>query len=272
MEFPVLLVSLAAVWGLAVGSFLNVIAMRGGKGESPRGRSRCESCGHTLSWRELLPVISFLIQKGRCRTCGAALSWQYLASEAGTAFSFAFALWIMAPSLTTTSIFTASLILGTLFAAVSAGVVIVISDLRFQIIPNGAVAILYGAGMIRTAISAGMRIRDGSEITLQSFLPHIVAAFLIALFFAGLWFFSQGRWIGFGDAKLAGATSLILGFPASLAGFLFSFWIGGFAGIILIASGFATPKSRIPFGPFILAGTIAAFFFSDTLTALINFI
>ncbi|MBI2053421.1 MAG: prepilin peptidase [Candidatus Sungbacteria bacterium] len=84
------------------------------------------------------------------------------------------------------------------------------------------------------------------------------AALAIALFFASLWFFSRGTWMGFGDAKLALATSLAVGFPASLVAFLFSFWLGGIVGILLIAIGRKDMQSRIPFGPFLIAGALAA--------------
>ncbi len=268
MIFPaVLIVVIAGMFGCVMGSFLNVIAMRRGRGELAGGRSYCESCRHALSWKELIPVASFLIQKGRCRRCGAALSWQYPLTELGTAALFGTAMWLFLPG--ADGFFLTALILANLFIGLSAGIVVLISDLRFQIIPNAAVGTLLAVGIAETfrrreffvfglggGNSAGMG-EDGA------------AAIGIALFLAGLWFFSRGRWIGFGDAKLIGATSLILGFPASLAGLLFSFWIGGVAGAGLLAAGYATAKSRIPFGPFILAGTVAAYYFSDHFFAIL---
>src|SRR3989344_5385384 len=65
-------------FGTIIGSFLNVLVLRLGTGEAiGRGRSRCFSCGKTLTWRELIPLVSFITQKGKCRLCGSRISWQY---------------------------------------------------------------------------------------------------------------------------------------------------------------------------------------------------
>ena len=80
----------AAVLGAAVGSFLDCTAVRG---ELPRGRSRCDSCGHPLGPAELVPIFSYLVFRGRCRHCGSAIPVRCLWAEIAGAFSFA-ALWL----------------------------------------------------------------------------------------------------------------------------------------------------------------------------------
>lgn len=80
----------AAVLGAAVGSFLDCMAVRG---ELPRGRSRCDSCGHPLGPAELVPIFSYLVFQGRCRHCGSAIPVRCLWAEIAGAFSFA-ALWL----------------------------------------------------------------------------------------------------------------------------------------------------------------------------------
>ena len=78
--------ALAAVLGAVMGSFLNCAAWRIARGESfVKGRSRCPTCGHTLGAAELVPVVSWLIQKGRCKACGAKLSARYPLTELGFA-------------------------------------------------------------------------------------------------------------------------------------------------------------------------------------------
>ena len=73
---------LVTILGLVFGSFLNCTAMRLVRGEDfVRGRSKCPSCGHELSAKELIPVLSFVLQKGKCRHCGAKISARYIASE-----------------------------------------------------------------------------------------------------------------------------------------------------------------------------------------------
>ncbi len=238
-----LVMILSFVIGLVVGSFLNVVILRGFVGERLGGRSHCDSCGKTLSVRELIPVVSFVIQKARCRSCGAGLSWQYPLVELATALSFSVAAWVLVPRLEMDIYSWLMLVVADI--VIASLIVITVADMRFQIIPDGAVAFLLAAGI-------------GASIMRGGFLRDAVAAVSLALFFASLWFFSRGRWVGLGDAKLILATSLALGFPASIAAFLFSFWLGGTLAIPLLATGRKSMTSRIPFGPFIIAGTILA--------------
>ncbi len=267
--FVVLFSAFAA--GLVIGSFLNVVILRGARAQglggpprrgSPRwamfahlgGRSRCDACGKTLAAHELVPVISFFWQKARCRSCGVALSWQYPLVEAATAFAFALVAWFFLPY-TSAPTYVGTLVFFLAFPAVAALIVLVVSDIRFQILPDGATAILLFFGL-----AAG--------IVRGTLLVDAAAALACALFFAALWFFSRGRWMGFGDAKLVLATSLIVGFPASIAAFLFSFWLGGIVGTVLLALGKKGLQSRIPFGPFLIAGAILAYFLSTPFLAL----
>src|SRR3989338_8259411 len=77
------------LFGLAVGSFLNSIVFRYNTGERvTKGRSRCFNCGKELSWAELIPVLSFLIQRGKCKNCSSKISWQYPAGEFLTGILF----------------------------------------------------------------------------------------------------------------------------------------------------------------------------------------
>ncbi len=247
---------LSFLLGLVVGSFLNVVILRGAAGESLGGRSRCNSCGKTLSARELIPVVSFVIQKARCRSCGTGLSWQYPLVELATACGYLLVAWLLLPALGTdlTSVF----VLVSAYVGIAAVIVIVVADFRFQIIPDGAVLALLATGVL-------------ASIARHAFLSDAVASLGLALFFAALWLVSRGRWMGFGDAKLTLATSLVVGFPASLAAFLFSFWLGGIAAVPILLFKKKAMQSRIPFGPFIIAGAILAYFFSTSFFRLAGF-
>jgi len=258
LEGEYLLLAVAPLMGLAVGSFLNVVVLRGRRREKLTGRSLCEGCRTQLSWQELLPLFSFLLQKGRCRHCGTALSWQYPLVEAGTAAAYlavAGAAVILLPP----GIWPFALtVLG--WIGMAAAIVIAVSDIRFHIIPNGAFLTLLVLGLLLTLlrIAAAWGIPIPLYLATASVWYDIVSACALTGVLASLWFFSRGQWIGLGDAKLMLAASLITGFPVSLIAFLFSFWLGGAAGIILLASGAKSFKSRIPFGPFILGGFLLA--------------
>ena len=244
-------------FGLTVGSFLNVVIIRGHKGEAFQGRSHCVHCNEILSWQELVPVVSFLVQKTRCHHCKIKISWQYPLVELACAIAYVSGFWILVSE----SIF----VKGQLFAragiaiGIPAAIVILVSDLRFQTIPDGATLTL---GMI----GLGMVIVRSAAVPMGTIrvAPYDLATALLGAGILGsLWFVSHGRWIGFGDVKLIFATSLILGFPAAIAAFLFAFWSGGVTGILLILAGKKHLRQRIPFGPFILLGGTLAWFFSS---------
>ncbi|MBI3442780.1 MAG: prepilin peptidase [Candidatus Sungbacteria bacterium] len=228
-------------FGLAVGSFLNVVIIRGHKGEKLGGRSHCVRCGSILSVQELIPVFSFFVQKRRCRHCTRSISWQYPLVELACAFAYLGVFLLAAPSV----FVQIGLALG-----IPAALVILVSDLRFQTIPDGATLILTILGL-------------GAVISRSVYAYDSMAALLIAGILGGLWFFSHGQWMGFGDVKLIFATSLILGFPAAIAAFLFAFWSGGTVGALLLLTGKKHLRERIPFGPFILLGSVLAWFFSS---------
>ncbi len=271
LPFAYIAIGGAVILGLVVGSFLNVVILRGKNGETLGGRSRCPHCARTLSIKELIPVASFLFQKGRCRSCGAALSLQYPLVEAGTALAYGIALWHLLPSLD------ASLgslaLLSAVFVGIAAAIVIFVSDLRWMIIPDGAVLVLAFLGIAATIMRSLSSLPSWSSSLswFGSLLYDGISACVIALFFAVLWYASRGRWMGFGDAKLALATSLLVGFPASIAAFLFSFWTGAAVGILLLFSKRRTLAETIPFGPFILLGTLIAYFYSSTLLRIAGF-
>ena len=244
-------VSAAFFLGLLVGSFLNVVIRRGFKGEPLTGRSHCESCRKTLSPQELIPIISFFIQKGRCRNCDAKISWQYPIVEASTGVLYAIAAWYFLQYFVSSNPWSLVLGHGSLVAlGLSAAIVIFTSDFLYEIIPDGAVIILFILGVV-AGVLRGSLLQDG------------IAALAIASVFAAFWFFSRGRLMGFGDAKLSLATSLLLGYPVSISALLFSFWLGGLAGAMLLVLRIKKPQDHLPFGPFILMGSAAAFFFSQ---------
>lgn len=251
-----IIVSITFLLGLIVGSFLNVVIRRGVRHESITGRSYCESCKKILSFKELVPVISYLSQKGKCSNCGSNLSWQYPLIEIGTGAMYALTSWYLLP---TDKILLLSLSNESLLAfdywflaivGLSAAIVIFVSDFLYQIIPNGAVMILFLTGLIATFYR-------------ESIFKDSLTALAIALILSAFWFFSKGQWMGLGDTKLILATSLILGYPQSISAFLFSFWLGGLMGIFLLLFRLKSRADHIPFGPFILIGSVLAYFFSD---------
>lgn len=230
-----------------------MVIIRSAKNEGLGGRSHCRTCKIKLTTRELIPLVSFCIQKGRCRRCGAVLSSQYFWVELTCGLVFVGIFYALGGFREPLAHMLGWLIFWCVLA--SSSIVIFVADTRFKIIPNGAVLTLLILGIIASAFR--------NRFFLGS-LSDWLAAFFIAAFFALLWLFSKGRWMGLGDAKLVLTTSLLVGYPLSIASFLFSFWLGGIMGIgIILLSGRKQIKSLIPFGPFILAGSLIAYFFGN---------
>lgn len=251
------------LFGLAVGSFLNVVILRQRAGESLGGRSRCTACRTTLTALDLIPVVSYLIQRGQCRHCGSAFSIQYPLVELATALGFTLAWWrwgspLFPPSPEAFLPFVAAAV------AIAAAIAIAVSDFRYQTIPDGPTVILFLVG----AGASTARVLEASRPAVLAY-DWGGAAFAAACL-AILWLVSAGKWMGLGDVKLVLATSLAVGFPESLVAILFAFWLGGLWGAVLVTLRKRTLRSRIAFGPFILAGALLSHLFSKDFFVLVG--
>ena len=241
--------------GLTVGSFLNALVFRLGTTESILwGRSHCMTCKHTLKWRELIPVVSFVMLGGKCRSCHDPVSIQYPIVELLTA-----AVFLLIYTNHKSDIFWYAGDLFFYFFAATLLLAIAIYDFRTKIIASALIIPFF----ILTLI--GLAVRWFSGAALAEIAATVITAFLVFVFFSGLWFFSKGRAMGFGDAELAPAIVLFLGPTLGVVALLFSFWAGALFGITLIALGKASLKSDIPFGPFLVAGAFVAMFWGEAL-------
>ena len=239
------------VFGLAVGSFLNVASMRYPK--STGGRSRCLYCHKILSWRELIPLASYLVQKGKCRNCGHRLSLQYPLVEVLTggvylSLGYYFQRLAVLPDF---SVWQNYIPLLLWLIAAACFILIALIDLRLFIIPDGLTIAIVIIGVLMAALKT-------------DYLNHALTAVLSLLAFGFVVFVTRGRGMGMGDVKLAGAIGLLLGFPSSLVAFAAAFIIGAVWGIGLILFGNKNLKDAVPFGPFLVLGV----FFSLLLESL----
>jgi len=237
------------IFGLLVGSFLNSVVCRLEKGEGiAMGRSYCPKCEHKLGILNLIPILSFLMLKGACRYCKKKISAQYPLVELGTAVLFAFGFTRFFPDL----LFIIHYLLFTSFL-----IVIFIYDLKYYIIPDK---------IVYSAIALAVIFRT-YEYSLQAYgiTPIILSTLGAAGFFAIIHFGSQGKWMGFGDVKLALLMGLLLGWPGILIALFLSFFFGAVIGTVLIVFGKKGWKSEVPFGPFLITGLFVALFFGQAL-------
>lgn len=236
------------ILGLVVGSFLNVLGLRWNSGLSIGGRSFCVVCRKKLHWWELIPVMSFVGLRGRCSECKTKISWQYPLVELWTGLIFV-SIYLALPLL---PIF-CFLLLASLFCIY---VVITIYDLRHKIIPD---ALSYSAVIL--AIIYRIYTSYFLLPTSPSALLDWLAGPILFIFFASFWFFSRGRVMGLGDAKLALSGGILLGFSQSLSAITLAFWIGAAVSVLIMlffrlfkGEKRLTMKSEIPFAPFIILG------------------
>lgn len=255
-----LIIVFASLFGLIVGSFLNVVIYRLHTGKSLEGRSRCLSCGHTLSWAVLFPVLSYLYLRGRCAYCSARISPRYLLVELLTAALFGCMAW-----------FTQDPVLLLLYCALmTTFVLIIVYDVLHTIIPDEFVVI---CSVIAGGIVALQFVEHGDVHTV---LLQLLGAAIGFLFFASLWLLSQGRWVGLGDAKLALPLGFLVGFPYATSVIVLSFWVGAGVSVLLLGiqrvvqrgqkhlpflQTSLTIKSEVPFAPFLLIGFSLVYFF-----------
>lgn len=248
------------LFGLAAGSFLNCLIYRLEKNESfLKGRSFCPNCKHTLSWQDLIPLLSFLILKGKCRYCQQKISWQYPVVEITTGALFVLLL-NYELRITNYEFFTLNNILYSLFLILNSCflVVIFVYDLKHYIIPD---KIIYPAIIITFLyiIFHSLFIIHNSKFLIQL----LFSAFGAAAFFLAIVLISRGKWMGVGDIKLAFLMGLILGWPNILVALFSAFLIGAIIGVGLMALGKKTLKSEVPFGPFLVTGTFLALFWGQ---------
>jgi len=249
MEYYIL--GVLAVFGLLIGSFLNVVILRFDTGASiGKGRSKCFSCEKTLSWYELFPLFSFLIQKGRCRGCATKISWQYPLVELLGALAFPIAYLVNRDVLITPVGFISWVLTATLLCLY---IVITVYDLRHKIIPD--VFSYSAAGIALCALGLDWYVTGSFDLT------RFGAGLILAFFFFFFWIVSRGTWMGLGDAKLALSVGWFLGLWQGIAAILLSFWIGAAISIVVMATQKIVSrkkglgmKSEIPFGPYILLG------------------
>lgn len=239
------LVFLGALLGLSVGSFANVVVHRVPAGRSVLApRSACPACGSPVAARDNVPVLSWLMLGGRCRNCRAPISWRYPLVELATAAAF------VAVSLR----FGAAPAVPAYWVLAAACVMITAIDLEHYRVP---VKVLYPAWAIGAVALVAASLLGGG-------LARLVHALLgAALSFAVLFVLHliSPRGMGFGDVRLAGFLGMFLGW-LSLAqvgvGLFLAFALGSVVGLALVAAGARSMRSRLPFAPFLCAGSFIA--------------
>ena len=236
---------LAAIFGLTVGSFLNVCIDRLPRGESiSTGRSHCEGCGRQLTARELVPVISYLLLKGRCSSCGAQIPRRLPCVEAATALVFAGLYLAYGP--------TGGFLLLAAYACIL--IVVFVIDLEHGLILNKVVYPALALALIVAAVAPPQWLGDFGPHPVVSAAAGAATGFVLLFIIALV---SRGG-MGWGDVKFAAFMGAATGFPLVFVALFVGTILGGVVGILLLALRKKGRKQTIPFGPFLAAGTLVA--------------
>jgi leader peptidase (prepilin peptidase) / N-methyltransferase len=221
-----------------VGSFLNVLAERWPKGEHfVRGRSRCETCGHILGWRDLIPILSWTIARGRCRYCGAWISIRHPIVELAAA---AIAVWSLAELPARVSW------ISTMFGWALLALAII--DFRWLWLPSALTLPLGLAGLLTTWI---VRPSDTLDHLLGAVLGYTILGTIA-------WVYRRYRGregLGHADPVLFGTLGAWVGWQG-LATVLLYAGIGGLISLLIQARAGRTIQltTRVPFGPYLCLG------------------
>ena len=243
-------VAVAALLGAVGGSFLNCAAWRIVRGESfTKGHSHCATCGHPLGAAELIPIVSWVAQRGRCKWCGAKVSVRYPLTE--LCFSLIAVLCLMRFDLTPVCLRN-FLFLGCLF-------LLTLTDLESMTIPDGchvAAALIWlaalpftftGWGDVARSVAAGL-VYGGGLLALSLIMDRIM-----------------GRdTLGGGDIKLFAVVGLYLGFLGGLFALMIACAVALAFQALLKRRG---EGKAFPFGPAIAFATALMLLYGDPLVA-----
>ena len=244
MAFETFVVAYAAILGLIVGSYLNVVIYRLPRRLSTVApRSRCPGCGTPIGARDNLPVVSWLLLGGRCRSCKAPISPRYPLIEAATAALFVAC--VLAFGTTVAALAAA------LFAALLVALAAI--DVEHFMLPDR---------LTLPGIAAGL--------ALSPFLPFggFRAALLGAALGGGILLAISGAWLllrgeegmGLGDVKMLAMIGAFLGWKGVVVALFSASLLGAAVGVVLLGRSRAGLKTKLPFGAFLSLGGLFALF------------
>jgi len=240
----------AGLFGLCIGSFLNVVIYRLPLGQSlATPPSRCRKCGYSLRWFDNIPVLSWVFLRGRCRKCGIKVSWQYPVVELVTGALFVLVVWLTPPGPLLASRLLLVCILIALFGI----------DLEHQILPNVITLPGIVIGLMLSAI-APPGIKDAAIGVLAGggLLYAIAGAYY-------LWRREEG--MGMGDVKMLAMLGAFLGWKAVLVTVILASFTGAVVGLGMMAVQRGSMKYALPFGTFLAIGAVIAMFVGEPLIA-----
>lgn len=242
-----------ALLGLLFGSFVTALTWRLHEGKDfVVDRSECEHCHHKLAAADLVPLFSWLALKGKCRYCHKSIGWHNPLIEISLASAFVLS-YIFWPEPLTTVWTGISFGIWLFYIVLLAA--LFVYDLRWMLLPNKLVFPLIGLGIIDAVIRVGSH----TQWSFYEIAQHIVlGAGALGGIYGLLYIISKGKWVGFGDVKLGFFMGAVLGWPLALL----TLFLANIIGCLWVGPGLLThkltPKSQVPFGPFLIVSFFIA--------------
>lgn len=242
------------IFGSIMGSFYHVLSTRMSKGLSfIKPPSHCEKCNHQLKWYELIPIVSYIIQKGKCRWCKTELPISYLLIEICTGILFAVCYHVFG--------FSIELISALIF--VSALIIVIVSDIEYMIILDEVLIVSVFSIIIVNIIDIGLY---KTTLNILSGIGAFITMLLIKKL--GDIIFKQES-LGGGDIKLMFLIGLVIGYPMAICNIFFATFIAFPIALFLLIF---KKDNIIPFGPFLSMSAILLYIWGLTFTDIINFL
>lgn len=238
----------ALLFGLCIGSFLNVVIYRLPLGQSlVSPGSRCPKCGYELRWYDNVPVLSWALLAGKCRQCRTPISAQYPIVELVTALLFVLVAWLtpVGPLLISRLILVSILV--ALFGI----------DLEHQILPNSITLPGIAVGLMFSAITP-----PGWQ---EALIGTVLGAGILYAIAAAYYAVRREEGLGMGDVKMLAMIGAFLGWKAVLVTLVLSSFSGAAIGLALIAAQRGGMKLALPFGTFLAVGALAAMLVGEPL-------
>lgn len=257
----ILAIIFLAVLGAVMGSFIDAITWRlHTKRNFVSDRSECEHCHHKLGPLDLIPVVSWIMLGGKCRYCRAPISRIIPFTEVGMALLFvgSYVYWPL--GLETWQGMTL-LVLWLIYLVILG--ILFVYDLRWQLLPDVLTYPLIIIGLVDGGIRVWLQNPGATIADYATYVVLGVAA--MAGVYALLYMVSRGKWVGFGDVKLAIFIGAVLGWEKTLTVLM----LANVIGLVAVAPGLfskkLTPKSHVPFGPFMIVAFVLVGLFGDAL-------
>lgn len=283
------------ILGTVLGSFVKALADRSLTEKTFTGRSYCPRCQHTLAWYDLFPILSYIFLRGKCRYCRREIKIDYLLVELLMGLLIGFLFWQAFSNFrlptnvfkSFSSLFTLAIFLSDLISKIFFIVVLIIlflTDFKKMFIPDRIILPSIVVGIFLNLVIAILEIGYFYYLLSQSAIgrlllpPHseyfqrhaltiaqpfslsLLMGLLIGGFFFSLIAITKGKGMGGGDMKLGVFIGVMLGFPHSLFALTLSFLTGAVFSVALIIAGKKHFGQTIPFGPFLVLGSLIMLF------------